>query len=263
LQWSSILIGYDIKILRAGFYWPTLFNDVFSKVRSCEECQKFEGKQKFQSLPLKYVVVVTSFQQWGLEFIEEINPHSSGQHRYILMTNDYFTKWIEAIPTINATDKVIISFVLDNIFSRFACPRKLVTNNAQAFKYKVMVDFCKRYNIILTYSTPYYPQENGLEESSNTSLARIIKNLLAQNQRSWDSKLKFLVWEDTFQLVYGTYAVVSLQLGIPMMKLLQEEGEEKINLQRRNFQLIHLTEERERVNQKALDFKDKMKLTWF
>jgi len=26
------------KILRASFYWPTLFNDVFSKVRACEEC---------------------------------------------------------------------------------------------------------------------------------------------------------------------------------------------------------------------------------
>jgi len=34
------------KILRVGFYWSTLFNDVFSKVRACEECQKFVGKHK-------------------------------------------------------------------------------------------------------------------------------------------------------------------------------------------------------------------------
>ena len=32
------------KILRAGYFWPTLFSDVFSFVRSCEKCQRFEGK---------------------------------------------------------------------------------------------------------------------------------------------------------------------------------------------------------------------------
>jgi len=154
------------------------------------------GKQKVQSLPLKPVVAAAPFQQWGLDFIGEINPHSSGQHKYILTTTDYFTKWIEAIPTRNATDKVIISFMLDNICSRFGCPRKLVTDNAQAFKSVAMVDFCKKYNIILTHSTPYYPQGNGLAESSNKSLVRIIKKLLAQNQRAWDSKLKFALWAD-------------------------------------------------------------------
>ena len=32
------------KILRAGYYWPTLFYDVFVFVKSCDRCQIFEGK---------------------------------------------------------------------------------------------------------------------------------------------------------------------------------------------------------------------------
>jgi hypothetical protein len=44
-------------------------------------------------------VVKGPFQQWGLDFIGEINPSSSGQHKWILVATDYFTKWIEAIPT--------------------------------------------------------------------------------------------------------------------------------------------------------------------
>jgi hypothetical protein len=43
---------------------------------------------------------------------------------------DYFTKWIEAVPTRKATNKVIIEFLFDNIISRFGCPRKIVTDNA-------------------------------------------------------------------------------------------------------------------------------------
>lgn len=234
------------KILRAGFYWPTLFNDVFSKARAYEECQKFAGKLKVQSLPLKPIVAAAPFQQWGLDFIGEINPQSSGQHRYILTATDYFKKWIEAIPTRNAMDKAVTSFVLENICSRFGCPRKLVTDITEAFKSKIMVNFCNKYNIILTHLTPYYPQGNDLAESSNESLVRIIKKLLAQNQRSWDSKLKFALWADRisikksigtspFQLVYGTDALIPMQLGILVVKLLQEEGEETNNLQRSIF----------------------------
>lgn len=122
------------KILRAGYYWPTLFSDVFSFVKSCDRCQRFEGKQQLKSLPLKPIHASGPFQQWGLNFIGEINPHSSGQHRWILVATDYFTKWIEAIPTSKADHQVVMKFLTENIFTRFGCLHKLVTDNAAAFR---------------------------------------------------------------------------------------------------------------------------------
>ena len=95
--------------------------------------------------------------QWGLDFIGEIHPASSGQHKWILTATDYFTKWIEAIPTRNATESVIIRFLEDFILSRFGCPRKIITDNAAAFGSNIMVDFCHRYGIALGNSTAYYP----------------------------------------------------------------------------------------------------------
>jgi len=62
------------KIIRAGYYWPSLFSDVFSFVKSCDRCQRFEGKQQLKSLPLKPIHAKGPFQQWGLDFIGEINP---------------------------------------------------------------------------------------------------------------------------------------------------------------------------------------------
>ena len=50
------------KILRVGYYWPTLFTDVCREVRACVKCQKFSGKQQLKSLPLKPVVVPPPFQ---------------------------------------------------------------------------------------------------------------------------------------------------------------------------------------------------------
>ena len=94
LYWKTIAD----KILRAGFYWPTLFSNVKKYVTSCNKCQIFEGKKKLLPLPLKPVSAEAPFQQWGLDFIGEIHPPSSPEHKWILIATDYFTKSIEAIP---------------------------------------------------------------------------------------------------------------------------------------------------------------------
>lgn len=133
---GAIFIGKQllIKILRAGYYWATLFPYFIKMVTACHKCQIFEGKRKLLPLPLKPISVESPFQQWGLDFIGEIHPPSSAQHKWILTATDYFTKWIEAIPSIVATVFVIIKFLETNILSRFGCLRKLITDNAAAFE---------------------------------------------------------------------------------------------------------------------------------
>ena len=99
-----------------------------------------------------------------MDFIGEVNPASSGKNKWILTTTNFFTNWVESIPTRNATDKVIINFIQENILSRFGCPRKLLSENAQDFKSKAMVTFCEQTRIFLKNSTSYYPRGNGLVE---------------------------------------------------------------------------------------------------
>jgi hypothetical protein len=54
----------------------------------------------------------------GIRLHWEINPNSSGQHKWILTTINYFTKWVEVIPTRVSTDSVIIKFLEENILAR-------------------------------------------------------------------------------------------------------------------------------------------------
>jgi hypothetical protein len=196
--------------------------------------------------------------QWGLDFIGEINMPSSMQHKWILMATDYFMKWIEVVPTKKSTDAVIIQFLVMNILSRFGCPVKIIIDNAAAFKSKRMEKFFQDYNITLGHSTTYYPQGNGLAESSNKSQTRIIKRLLQENKRAWHKKLIYALWEDRittknsismspFQIVYDTDAIFPTALGLPVRKLLQEQEAKPDDAQRRINQLIHTQQAREQA----------------
>ena len=50
------------KILRAGFYWPSLFTDVYKETSTCHQCQIFDGKRKVIPLPLNPIIVEAPFQ---------------------------------------------------------------------------------------------------------------------------------------------------------------------------------------------------------
>eukprot|EP00253_Pinus_taeda_P016307 PITA_16307 len=218
------------KFLRAGYYWPTLFADVYKVVKSCHKCQR----------------------------------------RWILMAKDYFTKWIEEIPTRQATNAVIISFLENNILSRFGFPNKLVTDNATTFRSKKMIEFCNKYKIILGHSTTYHSQGNGLAESSNKSLVNIIKKLLEINKKSWHKKLVNALWVDQvsqnksigmspFELVYGIDTVFPTSLAAPVVKLLKEASSEEDHMQRRLNQMVHLQQTREEFFLNTSKLQEKIK----
>ena len=73
------------KIMRAQFFWLTLFYDAYDWVHRCQKCQQFIDKLNLAAIPLRLVVIDVPFQQWGVKFIGPINPHSSKSHVYVLI----------------------------------------------------------------------------------------------------------------------------------------------------------------------------------
>jgi hypothetical protein len=79
------------------------------------------------------VVISRPFEKRGLDIIREITPSSSKQHKYILITTYYFTKWAEAIPLTHVNEKVVIQFIEQQLITRFGVPSTLVFDNATYF----------------------------------------------------------------------------------------------------------------------------------
>jgi hypothetical protein len=184
------------KIMCVGYYWLTLFKDTHTFICTCKPCQRFEGKQRLSALPLDPVVIEDPFQQWRLDFIGQIPQVSSAGHSWILAATDYFTRSVEATPLRTSSSPAIIRFMEENIFTRFGVPKKITTDNASVFRSVELVGFCLRFGITIAHSANYYPQGNGLAESSNKNLIRIIRRTVGENKRAWDSSLKYELWVD-------------------------------------------------------------------
>ena len=116
------------KVLRQGYYWPTMLKDATNLVK---RCRIFQEHAKISRLPAEPLTSVTSpwpFHQWGLDILGPL-PIGKGQCKFIIVAVDYFTKWAEAEPLATITEQKIHNFVWRAIICRFGIPRALVSDN--------------------------------------------------------------------------------------------------------------------------------------
>ena len=87
-------------------------------------------------------------------------------------------------------------------------------------------------------------------------MIKLIKKLLEDNKRAWDSKLKFALWANhvttkkslgisPFQLVYGIEVVFPTQLALSVMNFLQDFEGEPNHVIRRIHQMVEVQQIRE------------------
>ena len=122
-----------------------------------------------------------------------------------------------------------------------------------------MMEFEIKRGFKLKYSANYYPQGNGLAESTIKNLIKIIKIIVDQNQKNWRKYLIFALRADRithkasigtspFNLLYGKEVVIPSKLILPSLALVQLiEENPSSSIQLRFDQILKLEEESEKA----------------
>ena len=134
-----------------------------------------------------------SFAQWGIDIVDTL-PTAPAQKKLLLVTTDYFSKWIEVDAFSSIKDRDVTWFIWKIIVCRFGIPRSIVSDNGPQFDSRVYWDFCQELKIKNLYSTPQYPQRNGPAEASNKTLLTAMKKRLDYAKGKWVEELPGVLW---------------------------------------------------------------------
>eukprot|EP00253_Pinus_taeda_P033037 PITA_33037 len=158
----------------------------------------------------------------------------------------HIKSYVQAITSPHYSKTRIITFGLHSA---------LMFDNASYFSGNSMTEFALKRGFKLKYSANYYPQGNGLAESTNKNLINIIKRTVDQNHKNWHKSLIHALWADRitkkasigtspFNLVYGKEVVLPTHLAIPSLSLVQDVDEVPTSsLQLRKMEIIKLEEQ--------------------
>jgi transposase InsO family protein len=138
-----------------------------------------------------------------------------------------------------------LSINLSRLFDKNV-PDRFIIDNGSIFIGLKFKKLCGEYRIIMGQSSNYYPQGNGLTESTNKTLIQILKKTVDKNQKNWHLKLTDALWErimtpkdstgmPLYTLVYGKGTKMSIRLELNALNFVvnTEDAEYSSPIQRR------------------------------
>nr|KYP75999.1 Gypsy retrotransposon integrase-like protein 1 [Cajanus cajan] len=196
------------RVLRAGYYWPTLKSDYQDYIQKCKECQQFGNTHRQLPETLHHMMSAWPFSQWGMDILGPF-LHAKGQLKFLLVAIDYFTKWIEACPLAKITTENVQKFTWRNIVCRFGIPHTLVIDNGRQFIAQGFENFLRELDIKHLSTSVEHPQTNG------KVILRELKKRLGNAKGQWPDELPSILWayhctpqsttqEMPYRLTYGT-----------------------------------------------------------
>ncbi|XP_027356898.1 uncharacterized protein LOC113866216 [Abrus precatorius] len=216
------------KILRAGYYWPTLTQDCHLFVKKCIPCQQHGLHLHQHADTLRPISSPWPFAIWRMDLLGPF-PLAKGQCKFLLVAVDYFTKWIEAEPLATITANNVQKFTLKNIITRFGLPHALITDNGLQFTNRRFNEFLEGLHIKHRVTSVEHPQTNGQAEAANKVILHELKRRLGSAKGESAEKLPEILWayrctpqtitkETPFRLTYGTDAMVPVEIGEPSFR---------------------------------------------
>ena len=116
-----------------------------------------------------------------------VGPLKGGSHKskYLLMTVDKFTKWIEAKPVKTAEARPVIDFI-SGVVHHYGVPHSIIIDNGSNFIANEVKTWCANLGIKLDYVSVYHPQRNGQVERANGLIMSGIKPRLVWSWKESD-----------------------------------------------------------------------------
>nr|KYP51927.1 Retrovirus-related Pol polyprotein from transposon 17.6 [Cajanus cajan] len=216
------------KLLRAGYYWPTMNTDCATFVKKCQSCQRHGNLIHQPAEQLHCIAPAWPFATWGADILGPF-PVAKGQCKFLIVAVDLFTKWIEAEPLASISAHQVQNFLWRNVITRFGIPHTLVTDNGLQFTDRRQNEFLKGLGVQHRVTSVEHPQTNGQAESANKVILAELKKRLGEAKGTWAEQLPEVLWayrctpqsttqETPFRLVYGSDAMIPVEIGEPTFR---------------------------------------------
>ena len=120
-----------LKKVAERYYWPDMGKDVATMVKSCHDCNAVKQHKSIQPYQKHVPVTEHRFKDLQVDVVGPL-PVSRG-HRYLLTILDRTTRWIEAIPMIEATAASCSRAFIMGWIQRFGLPTVATSDDGNTF----------------------------------------------------------------------------------------------------------------------------------
>lgn len=114
------------KVLRKGYYWPTMTHNAMEFVKKCEQYQRHGDV--YVAPWTHHIDITMALLKIGHGRFRAL-PHALSQLKFLIVGFGYCTKWIEIEPLVRITPANFIRFFKKTILARYKIPQIVLMDN--------------------------------------------------------------------------------------------------------------------------------------
>ena len=173
-------------------FWPKCNFHIDNHVRNCVICTQYKQRYGPKAPALRMHNTSRPFQRIHVDLIGKLIRSSAG-HEYIMTCIDSRTRFLIAVPLRNKTASLVAQALMERVICHFGAPDTIVSDMGSEFVSAVWKALMDTWSIHHLTTARYSPSSNGLCERANATIAKIIRTLVASNQKQWSSLLFYAV----------------------------------------------------------------------
>ena len=170
-------------------YWVGMAKDTICYCSLCSTCQITKSIPA-QPAPLQPIIASRPWELVAADILKV--PQSAQGNQYILVAQDYFSKWPFAQPMPDQKAERIVKILRDQVFTVVGPPQQLHSDQGQNFESHILAELCKAFQVSKSHTTPYHPMGDGLVERMNRSLLNLLRTFTQQGD--WEQHLQLLLF---------------------------------------------------------------------
>ena len=125
---------------------------------------------------MQQYIVGAPWERMAIDILGPL-PYTYEGNRYLMVVEDYFTKWTEAIPIKDIEASTVAKKFVERIVTIFGVPLQIHSDQGSNFESAVFKEMCKILGIHKTRTTPFRPKSDGMVEKSNSTLKQCFQHL--------------------------------------------------------------------------------------
>uniref|UniRef100_A0A8C7WVX5 Integrase catalytic domain-containing protein n=1 Tax=Oryzias sinensis TaxID=183150 RepID=A0A8C7WVX5_9TELE len=190
----------------------------------CCACQTRRSPVPKAKAPMGGSPVSRPLQRVAADILEL--PLTSRGHRYVLVVEDYFTKFVNVYALPNQPAETVARCLFEDYVLVHGVPEVLHSDQGRQFEAEVIQNLCRLLGIAKTRTAAYNPKSDGMVERHNRTLIDQLAKMLLSHGGEWDDHLKSVAFAyntskhsstrfTPFYLMHGREAQIPAEVLIP------------------------------------------------
>ena len=182
-------LGYDrvYPLVQQRFFWIGVASDVRAWLKCCAVCQRSKTYDKKGRYPLVQELAGAPMERCAID-VSGPWPLSEDKNLYLIVLQDYYSKWLEIWPVKNHQAETVASKLVE-FMSRYGCIHKLHSDKGREFESSVTAALCKAWDAHKTHTTSFTPWSDGMVERSNRTIKQMLKHHVKGDITAWDRNI--------------------------------------------------------------------------